>query len=107
MELKESLTDYLSKMETPILDIAKKYRNGGWQESNDQMQMLTEGLSWVVDAIHLTKEHHGLSAGDIQGLLAELTEALENQDALLTADLLEYELIPKIGEWKKGLLLGK
>lgn len=105
--LKESLIEYLTRIEMPIWDIVKKYRIGEWQEIGEQMTMLTDGLSWIIDAVHLTKDYHSISVMDIREMLEEITEALENQDTVLIADLLEYELIPKISEWRTQLASGK
>lgn len=105
LELRISLAEYLSKMEPSIWDIVKWYRMGEWQEVGAQMTMLTDGLSWIIDAIHLTRDFHSISIIDIQVLLEEITEALENQDTVLLADLLEYELLPKISDWRTQIAL--
>lgn len=106
LELKDSLIRYLSGIREPILTIVSQCRLGKEQEAYDQMILLTEGLSWVSDAVHLTREYHTISVGDIRELLEEVTEAIENTDMILVADLLEYELVPKINEWQNQLLAG-
>jgi hypothetical protein len=39
----------------------------------------------------------------LQDLLAEMVEISENEDYILLADLMEYELLPTVREWQQIL----
>lgn len=104
LELRETLIGYLSRMEDTVPEITSLYRSGKLQEAKGQMLLLAEGLKWVSDAVELTKTYHQLSAVSIEKILRELIESLENGDMLMTADLLEYELIPHINDWREQLV---
>jgi len=53
------------------------------------------------------KEIEGQSLEDRQetltGLMAQMLEANQNQDWVLLADLLEYEMIPYYEDWRETL----
>lgn len=107
LELKDSLSEYLEKMVNALPNIVSYYRLGKEDRVNEQMLLLVEGLIWTCDAVSLTKEYHEISLGSIRELLEELNEALANGDRVLIADLLEYEMMPKINEWRKQIVMGK
>lgn len=107
LELKDSLVEYLSKVNDNIPNIVENFRVGKDQEAYQQMTLLMEGLAWISDAVHLTREFHQVAVLEIKKMIEELHEALENSDTVLIADLLEYEINPKITSWKHELSLGK
>lgn len=104
LELRESLSDYLSRMGEPISEIVTNYRMGKQDEAGVKMIQLIEGLSWISQALHLTERHHSILVEEIRELLEDLMKAIENKDGVLTADLLEYELMPKLDDWKKRII---
>ncbi|MDO4720810.1 MAG: hypothetical protein Q4A78_09115 [Peptostreptococcaceae bacterium] len=107
LELKRSLAEYLEKMVQALPSIISDYRFGKEDKANEQMLLLVEGLIWTCDAVNLTKDYHGISLVSMRELLEELNEALANGDKVLTADLLEYEMMPKINEWREQILTEK
>lgn len=63
-------------------------------------QMLSE-MEYSVEEIPLERITNLSSAlQELNALLRELMEAMERKDTILIADLLEYELVVKVDEWK-------
>lgn len=104
LELKKSLVSYLERVENALPDIVSGYRFGNEQQANEQMILLTKGLDWIGEAMDALRGYHSLSIVEIKEFLEELNEAFENGDMVLIADLLEYELSPKVQQWRQILV---
>lgn len=100
IEALESANDYLTKMINAIPDIIKAYRVGELNKASSDMILLSEGLQWLNEVFNLTKDFHNVNNIEIKEVYFEFVEAFENDDSVLLADLLEYELLPKIQHWK-------
>jgi hypothetical protein len=78
------------------------------QQAEDQALSLfihcLEGIQWSLDVMILSRPYHknmsfDVDAQKVQDILASLNESLENQDYVLMADILEYELIPLLKQF--------
>lgn len=103
IEALKSAIDYLTRMDNAVPDIIKSYRNGELIRASNDMVLLAEGLQWLNEILYLTKAFHKVDSFELKELYLECIEALENNDNVLIADLLEYELIPKIHYWKNSI----
>lgn len=61
---------------------------------------MADGIEWLINIINLTKEFHQgkISLDSIDEKLAEIVEALENEDYTLVSDLFNYEILPILEE---------
>ena len=103
IEALESASDYLARMINAIPDIIKAYRIGELNKASSDMILLSEGLQWLNEVLNLTKDFHKIDNIEVKEIYFEFIEALENDDSVLLADLLEYELLPKIQHWENLL----
>jgi hypothetical protein len=78
------------------------------QQAEDQALSLfihcLEGIQWSLDVMILSRPYQkdmsfDLDTQKVQDILAGLNESLENQDYVLMADILEYELIPLLKQF--------
>ena len=103
IEALNSASDYLTRMNNVIPDIIRAYRLGELNKASSDMVLLTEGLQWLNEVFNLTKNFHNVDNIEVKEIYFEFIEAFENGDTVLLADLLEYELLPKIHHWKNSL----
>ena len=103
IEALESARDYLNRISDAIPCIIDAYRVGELSKAYKDMIILADGLQWLNEVFNLTKDVHKFDIFEIKEMYFEFIEALENEDSILLADLLEHELIPKIDQWKAYL----
>ncbi len=109
--------NYLLKLVPGIQTAADLFRSGNEQEANKFFINIIDGMDWfsqVVDSITQAIDSEstnivfdGKNFQERQGHLVELTgqlvEANQNQDWVLLADLLEYEILPYYNDWREQL----
>ena len=109
--------DYLKKLIPGLQQASDLFRTGNEQEANKFFINIIDGMEWfsqVVDSIAKATESEltdiisvGRDFQDRQDQLVELSrqmvEANQNQDWVLLADLLEYEILPYYSGWGEQL----
>ena len=104
--------EYLEKLIPGFQKAADLFRMGNEQEAHKFYLQILDGIDWfsqVVLSIVKSRGNQveGQSLGDRQekltGLMAQMLEANQNQDWVLMADLLEYEMIPYYEDWQETL----
>ncbi len=101
----DSALDYLPKAQAACIECSELYRMGQVAEAKQFFQDVVEGCFWILDTvIHMRGAHDNLSSDNpvsVEWLklekkfvadLKEVLTASERQDAILTADILEYEM---------------
>lgn len=102
--------EYLQKGTPLIEELSEKYYQNASPEDKKQFQDLIEGLTWLTNIlVHIDslKErpsnweayvaiYHQLEEG-----IKSLVEALENNDEILMADILQYEIVSAYGKLSK------
>lgn len=94
LELKE----YNKKLLIASENIVEFLRRQREDQALDLFVSAIDGFSWILEVISYTKcflEEYGFSENleNINVILKEMIEGLQNQDYVLLADLLEYEMI--------------
>jgi len=94
---------------------ARLFRVSAEDEANHYFAQVLEALRWLlmtwenacqvlkvdVDQVCLSPDGHPTSfLKGLQDLLGEMLEISEDQDYVLLADLMEYELLPTVREWQ-------
>ncbi|MCH8311505.1 MAG: hypothetical protein IID17_00795 [Nitrospinae bacterium] len=109
--------DYLKKLIPGVQKASDLFRSGNEQEANKFFINIIDGIDWfsqVVDSIAKAIDFEsdtvifdGKSFQDRQDHLVKMTrqmvEANQNQDWVLLADLLEYEILPYYTDWEEQL----
>ena len=107
---------YLIRLIPGIEKSVELFRIGNEQEANKFFVKIVDGIDWfsqVLDIILTAKEispdtvFEGKSIQDRRTSLVDLTQQMvdanKNQDWVLLADLLEYEILPYYQEWSNLL----
>ena len=104
--------EYLEKLIPGFQKAADLFRMGNEQEAHKFYLKILDGIDWFSQVVlNIVKSRgnqvEGQSLGDRQekltGLMAQMLEANQNQDWVLMADLLEYEMIPYYEDWQETL----
>gem|GEM_PF-1568715 len=112
-ELTASLKNYLFSF-APFLDSLSLDLNRGKNISSENLLTLTEGLSWIseaLDALSLSQKHLPspflellpITLNRLKDILSSMVEALEKDDRVELADLLIYELKEELNQLQKAL----
>jgi hypothetical protein len=112
----ENADAYLIRLIPGIEKSVELFRMGNEQEANKFFVKIVDGIDWfsqVLDIILTAKEispdtvFEGKSIQDRRTSLVDLTQQMvdanKNQDWVLLADLLEYEILPYYQEWSNLL----
>jgi hypothetical protein len=119
-ELLRGMGEYLGRLSDGAGGVADKFRIGSEEEANTLLSKALDGLGVFTDLVETVKK---LSRTDLSIImddggeslrakeerllkaLKELEAAQVNKDWALVADILEYDVAPLIGEWRKLLPL--
>ncbi len=112
----DNAEDYIKRLIPGIEKSVKLFRTGNEQEANKFFINIIDGVDWlsqVLDMILTAKGispdtvFNGKSIQDRRASLIDFTkqmlDANKNQDWVLLADLLEYEILPYYQEWSNLL----
>jgi hypothetical protein len=106
-ETKETLAEYVSKLSRACDDIAERQQSSQdtWV---DVFQALIDGIDWVISAVHAIQQvdPEALTTIDtnrLSSLFEPLNAALEGQDMILFADIMQYEMKPVFEEFAGAL----
>ncbi|HEB85170.1 MAG TPA: hypothetical protein ENI92_09250 [Bacteroidetes bacterium] len=113
----ESIEEFRKALVLELNSASEQYRLGNVTGSNDLFVRCLDGLQILLRTTHsvatlLEKKGDEISTGEmtldsatdrLSQLLDELIDAQRNQDSILIADLIEYELQPLLEDWKRGI----
>ena len=99
--------EYVYNLKNGISVIVEKFENDDTNEGYKLIEVMCEGIEWLVKSIELTRDIHkvNISIDGIIDTLKEVLEAIENQDNILIADKLNYELLPVLEDIHKKIKL--
>ena len=102
--------DYLEKLIPGFDQAADLFRMGNEQEANKFYIQILDGMDWFSEVINMVMSSQGegpepedtlrLRQAKLTDLMGQMLEANKNQDWVLLADILEYEMIPFYKEWQ-------
>ena len=109
--------DYLKKLIPGCEQAADLFRAGNEQEANKYYLQILDGIEWFSQVVSVimspdegeTKlpdtddESLEVRQKKLTDLMSQMLEANQNQDWVLLADLLEYEMVPFYKDWEKIL----
>lgn len=107
-DLIESTIRYIRYLNATIDEEIPKYRMGSITNVEDILKIL-EGINDIFRSTILTADITGIqndeSKENLLGFLEDLNEAISNQDTIFIADILEYEILPILNDWRKELIV--
>ena len=102
--------DYLEKLIPGFDQAADLFRTGNEQEANKYYIQILDGMDWFSEVINIVMDSEfkrsapedtlRLRQAKLTNLMSQMLEANKNQDWVLLADILEYEMIPFYKEWQ-------
>ncbi|MBP3889437.1 MAG: hypothetical protein J6F30_17565 [Cellulosilyticum sp.] len=100
-ELLHTALEYAQRLNQGTIQASQYYRDGQFAKAHEYVAMITDGLEWLVNAVALTQDllTQEVDVTVVNDLIAEYIEAVENDDIVLMADLLEYEIAETIQGW--------
>lgn len=101
---------YCGRIVAAIGEASGDYRVGRVQRASRQLADVIDALSVLTGITHsiagvFVEEAQSLAAlqGEIQPWLEEMLDAQTREDPILIADLLEYEIAPRVERWGKAM----
>ena len=109
--------DYLKKLIPGFEQAADLFRTGNEQEANKYYLQILDGIDWFsqVVSVIMQPDEDEAELPDADGenlqvrqkkltdLMSQMLEANQNQDWVLLADILEYEMVPFYKDWENIL----
>lgn len=109
--------EYLTKLIPGFEKAADLFRTGNEQEANKYYLQIIDGMDWFSQVVNIVlkpdqeevalpgTENESFEARQekFTGLMSQMLEANKNQDWVLLADVLEYEMVPFYKDWEKIL----
>ena len=109
--------DYLKKLIPGFEQAADLFRAGNEQEANKYYLQILDGIEWFSQVVSVIMspdegetelpdtddESLEVRQKKLTDLMSQMLEANENQDWVLLADILEYEMVPFYKDWEKIL----
>ena len=102
--------DYLEKLIPGFDQAADLFRTGNEQEANKYYIQILDGMDWFSEVVNVVMSSEGegqepenslqVRQAKLTDLMSQMLEANKNQDWVLLADILEYEMIPFYEEWQ-------
>ena len=102
--------DYLKKLIPGFDQAADLFRTGNEQEANKYYIQILDGMDWFSEVVNVVMSSEGegqepenslrIRQAKLTDLMSQMLEANKNQDWVLLADILEYEMIPFYKEWQ-------
>ena len=95
-EALKSADEYLDNLKKGINNISNLIQEGREQDGLNLIGPAAEGIQWVEEVIHLTKDvqKEDIDMSDMNEHIEELVDAMENEDYILVGDLFSYEVLP-------------
>ena len=109
--------DYLKKLIPGCEQAADLFRAGNEQEANKYYLQILDGIDWFSQVVSVIMspdegetelpdtddESLEVRQKKLTDLMSQMLEANQNQDWVLLADILEYEMVPFYKDWEKIL----
>ena len=102
--------DYLKKLIPGFDQAADLFRTGNEQEANKYYIQILDGMDWFSEVVNVVMSSEGegqepenslqVRQAKLTDLMSQMLEANKNQDWVLLADILEYEMTPFYKEWQ-------
>lgn len=101
-ETLQTANEYIVKLEAGIIEGIRVFRSNEEVKALEMIPYIVDGIEWINDAMKLTVGIHDqeVNYDEVRDKLLEIIDAFNNEDYILVGDLLEYEILPVLGQWK-------
>lgn len=101
-ETLQTANEYIVKLESGTIEGIRVFRSNEEGQAVEIIPYIIDGIEWLNDVMKLTVGIHNqeVNYDEIREKLVEIIEAFNNEDYILVGDLLEYEILPVLGQWK-------
>jgi Zn-dependent oligopeptidase len=110
LEALQSTYDYIPRLIKGINEYIKLYNSNDnmTEEMIKPLQMIFDGLNWVIDVIdkckHVFKDYDiEVDGNEINTIMKELIESIENDDDNLVSEILRYEILDVLDKLYKNV----
>jgi len=103
LEVLQSAFEYIERLYPAVISCSEKLYTGNLAEAYQEIDSISHGLDWLVNSVGLTQDAHEMDATVLKNTLSEFVEAFENEDTILMADLLKYEIGEQLEKWYQTL----
>lgn len=98
MEALQTANEYSERLIEGVNDAVNYFKGGDENKAVEMMVDIIDGIQWIVQVMCLSFKNEDIEK--INEHLTEMTTALENLDYILVSDILDYEIIPILKNWK-------
>lgn len=103
IETKASIETYLERFIPAANEVADHFYSEMDDSSWSKFSQFVEGLNWLVSSIEFVNileqtARYDHTINQLQRIIQELNDSLENQEFVLTGDLIKYEILPLFEE---------
>lgn len=101
-EVYEEASRYLGALEKGTRGCAEHFSKSDNAKGLELLVQIIEGLEWLIGAMGATKAMHTapVDTKAADGVFSEIVQALENGDFPFCGELLEFELLPVLEQWR-------
>lgn len=102
IEVLQTAYEYSTRLEQGIEECIACFQTGNLAKANEDLVLIIDGIDWLMQALILTKDIHkeSMDLSSVITALPELLEGIENSDTILIADILQYEVLEGVKNWK-------
>ncbi|WP_456277633.1 hypothetical protein [Bacillus sp. AK128] len=107
----QSIIDYIDEAIPEVEALVEELYIGSSQQTWNKFSVFVEALQWIISALNgieeLIEDNDAntflMPNTSLLGILSSILEAMENEDTILLADLIQYELMENLVELKDSL----
>lgn len=105
IELLDTTYEYLGRLIEGVESCVDFFQSSREDRGYSLIIEIIDGLTWTIDAIRLTASLHRqeLNVDLLKERCIELMNGLENQDSIVLADVLQYEILELLIQWKETI----
>lgn len=105
-EILQTAIEYIEKLNKGIIQASSYYRNGQLTQGYEYVGVITDGIEWLIQVVTLTQDvlTTEIEINHINELISDYVDAMQNEDTILMADLLEYEIVEEMQRWYNILI---
>lgn len=96
-----SAYEYLQRLYSGLNTAVGYFRVGEITKGYELIQGAVAGLEWLTEVVTLTQDIlvEAVDINSFKETIGEIIDAIENEDSILIADILEYELMEQLEKW--------
>ena len=97
--------EYINKLTQGTLEATEYFHSGQEDKGFQSVSLIADGTLWLVGAIELTRrvQKEEIKTEGIMAKINEINEAMQKNDTVLIADLLEFEIVPVFQQWQLSI----